>query len=68
MEEYKRKLKKIEESEEKQKRRIRLREERKRREEEEELRRITHKLPGGDAVGLIHFYKKDDESWVYLNE
>lgn len=28
----------------------------------------VHKLPSGDSIGLVHFYKKDDGSWIYLNE
>jgi len=28
----------------------------------------VHKLPGGEATGLIHFYKNEDESWTYLDE
>ena len=28
----------------------------------------VHKLPGGDAIGLIHFYKNDDDSWTFLSE
>ncbi len=28
----------------------------------------VHKLPGGDATGLIHFYKNDDDSWTFLSE
>lgn len=28
----------------------------------------VHKLPGGEARGLIHFYQKEDGSWVFLSE
>jgi len=28
----------------------------------------VHKLPGGEATGLIHFYKNEDDSWTFLSE
>ena len=28
----------------------------------------VHKLPGGEAQGLIHFYQNEDGSWTYLSE
>ena len=28
----------------------------------------THKLPAGEAKGVIHFYKNEENLWTYLNE
>lgn len=28
----------------------------------------VHKLPDGQATGLIHFFKNEDGTWTFLNE